>query len=106
MLAGVSPYDDFTPQELMWMAKAKAIQEWNHTSCLLALIHNVNSKRKRKPEDFHPFARDLLKGGARRQQVTLENFKAVLAAEKKGSKHVSGNSGKRQSRGSVCRHRS
>lgn len=41
------------------MAEGRVRQEWNHTSCILAMIANVNRDRKRRsrpfdPKEFHP----------------------------------------------------
>lgn len=42
------------------MADAKVEYDWNHTSCVLAMINNVNVSKKGEilhPDVFHPFRR-------------------------------------------------
>lgn len=53
-LAGQDPYGDLTPRELAWMAEARADEEWWHTASLMALVHNIVSKKPKTPEEFHP----------------------------------------------------
>jgi len=36
------------------MARARQIDQWNHTSALMALIHNLVSRPARSAADFHP----------------------------------------------------
>ncbi|MCK4603005.1 MAG: hypothetical protein KAU28_11095 [Phycisphaerae bacterium] len=42
------------------MAEAKARDEWNHTSAVLAMLANVNRDPKKgrgfRPDDFNPYA--------------------------------------------------
>ena len=50
-------------RELLWMAEARWLEAWGHTSAVLALIANVNRDPKKtrpfKPSDFDPYsARD------------------------------------------------
>ena len=43
-------------RDLLLMADAKRRETWEHTSSVLCLIANVNSKkRKYKPNDFNPY---------------------------------------------------
>ena len=77
--AGVSPYDDFTPIELLWMTEAKETQRWDHTSAIIAMIHNVNAKRQKTAFDFHPYR----KKKKNPNRVSLAKFKAELMKDKK-----------------------
>lgn len=54
---GVDPRP-FTVRELVYRSKGAGLQDWNQTSSLLAMIHNVNCSRgrKKKPDDMNPYA--------------------------------------------------
>jgi len=66
---------------MFWMMKAKTAAEWDHTASILAMIHNVASKRKKSPLDFHPYGRERKKG-IKKKGATLADFKAALRKEK------------------------
>lgn len=55
-VAGVAP-GPHTFRELYEMRHAKQDDDWNHTSMLLAMLHNVNCDKgdQLEPSDFHPF---------------------------------------------------
>ena len=56
-LAGVSIEDDYTPGELVIMAKARDRALWGHTSTVCALVANVmRSGKAAKPSDYNPYA--------------------------------------------------
>lgn len=47
--------------QLVDAANAKRIDQWDHTSQILSLIHNINRDPKSspsQPEDWHPFRRN------------------------------------------------
>jgi len=83
-MAGVSPLEDLTPRELLYMAETRTEKDWLHTSCILAMLHNTVSKRPKKPEDFNPLKKKNSSVGGKR--VTLGDFKAVLTKRKKADK--------------------
>ncbi len=47
-------------RERLWMAEARAKENWTHTSSVLAMIANVNRDPKKsrafRPDDFNPYA--------------------------------------------------
>ncbi len=51
----------FTLRELVWMADARQLDEWNHTAAVLAMLANTHRDPKKtrpfKPADFHPGTR-------------------------------------------------
>lgn len=55
---GINP-DPFTLRELDWMLQGRGEFEWSMTSSLMALQINMNCKKKVKPNDFNPFARQI-----------------------------------------------
>ncbi len=60
----MSPLCELTPCEMFWMAEARARNEWNHTAAILAMMHNLVSKRAKSPADFHPMeAKGKTNGG-------------------------------------------
>jgi len=56
---GVDP-GPLTLRELVWMAEAKARNEWTHTSAVMALMANAHRDPKKTrvftPADFNPYA--------------------------------------------------
>jgi len=76
----VSPWDDFTPAEMHWMREARQMEKWDHTSCILAMVHNSVSKRAKKPIDFNPMAPKKQK---RSKGVKLSDFKPLLTNTQK-----------------------
>lgn len=66
-MAGLPPAE-FTMAELVVMAEGKRRETWEHTSTVLALIANVNSRDRRfKPSDFNPYYREP-------EPVTLDDW--------------------------------
>lgn len=54
-LVGVDPTgSDLSPRELSIMVKARSSDAWDHTSMLLAKIHNILGTQKIHPDVFHP----------------------------------------------------
>jgi len=51
----------FTLRELVWMADARQLDEWNHTAAILAMLANTHRDPKKtrpfKPAEFHPGTR-------------------------------------------------
>lgn len=48
-------------RELLWMAEARRIEAWNHTSAMMAHTAEMNRDPKSKseqwePADFHPYS--------------------------------------------------
>jgi hypothetical protein len=49
-----------TLKQLFWMARGRRVEQWNHTSQLLAMLHNVNCTRRTdlaEPWQFHPYGK-------------------------------------------------
>ena len=75
----------FTLRELVWMAEAAQQERWAHTSCVMALIANVNRDPKKhrafRPADFNPFGdSDRVRRGV---PITTENIADLKALVKK-----------------------
>lgn len=51
----------YSMRQLVWMAEAKQIEDWNHTSIIVSMIHNtafgIKRSQQRSPEKFHPYAK-------------------------------------------------
>jgi hypothetical protein len=68
------------------MAEGRGLDDWAHTSSLMALIANVNRDPKKgrayKPKDFDPYAR--LRPGSRKQasQGDLAILREMLESQK------------------------
>ena len=66
-----------TLRELLDMAEGVDRQAWGHTSCLLAMIANVNRDpkkgRARRPSDYNPYARRRPRGIA----ITKDNIRLL-----------------------------
>ncbi len=45
------------------MAEARAKDAWNRTASLMALVHNLTSKRPKSVADFHPLIAPRRRGG-------------------------------------------
>ena len=75
----MSPNDELTPRELIYMKDANEEREWAHTSCLMAMICNTVSKRKRQPDDFNPLKQQKKRAT---KGVSLKDFKEVLLKKK------------------------
>ena len=54
----------------MWMKEANEERDWLHTSCILSMLYNTVSKKKKKPDDFNP-----LKQSKKRTERTMEGAK-------------------------------
>ena len=80
-MAGVSPFP-YTMRELVWMAEAKEILEWDQTSLMWALTANSmrDPKKQRKPfspADVHPL-RDAKAYEAEPVQADISILKMLL----------------------------
>ncbi len=86
-IVGVEPWS-FSFGQLSVMALARLRSEWDRSSALLAMIHNVNCSRAtsmKAPEKFHPFPRH----SARRRLSPQESVAAIALAfcvKRKGDK--------------------
>jgi len=47
---------ELTPRQLFWVARAKVMEQWNHTSSMMALTFNLNTTGKKvDPSLYHPY---------------------------------------------------
>jgi len=80
--------EPFTLRELLWMAEAVQREHWQHTSCILALIANVNRDPRKgrafRPADFDPFAATARDG----IPLTTDNWADLKALVKKGRRET------------------
>ena len=56
--------DDYTFAQLIYAVKEKEIAMWNHTSALMAMLHNSNVSKKSETKgtlDFHPWGKEMKK---------------------------------------------
>lgn len=63
---GVEPISfwDYTLAEVTSITKGVMVRDevlWNHTSSMMALTANINSKKKVKPQDFNPYHKKKVK---------------------------------------------
>lgn len=63
---GVEPnsFWDYTLAEVTSITKGVMVRDeimWNHTSSMMALNANMNSKKKHKPQDFNPYYKKKVK---------------------------------------------
>lgn len=70
-----------TLRELVWMAEARQLDQWNHTAALLALLANVHRDPKKtrplRPIDFHPH-RKSAPGVPAAQKADISILKTVF----------------------------
>ena len=85
-MAGVGIYEDYTPAELYYRAKAISSSQWDHTSVLLAKIHNILAKKKISPRDVHPYGREKQKMHKTKEEfiMDLHSLKKICGNVKKG----------------------
>jgi len=76
-IAGVDPWP-YTFRQLVWMSNAKQRSEWEQTALIAALIHNTNSKTKRRVDDFNPFKET---SGPRMSNLSIGDTAKILAAK-------------------------
>lgn len=85
---GVNP-GPLTLRELVWMARARAEDNWAHTSTVLAMLANVHRDPKKirafTPDDFNPLVRK--KSGGRSIPITADNIEILkkLFVDRKGT---------------------
>lgn len=63
----------YTPRELFIIAEEKQKTAWDHTSGIMAKIHNVNCKNNVPFNHYNPFKKDGKKG------ESVKSFKHKLA---------------------------
>ncbi len=94
----------FTLARLWQMAEGRMEQEWNKTSSLLSMIHNVNCSKKRDmrtPAMFNPYATKEQKRLKRPGDVMADTtvFKKLLPLAKAAAKDKSKAPSKSKRRG-------
>lgn len=71
-----------TPRELFYLARGRDAAQWEHTSSLLAMMHNLMAKRPKSPDQFNPHRARAKRRRHRPQDCwTLDDFKAMLVGD-------------------------
>lgn len=63
------------------MAEGRRRDAWDHTACLLTLLHNLHctqARQRRSVEDFHPFHG----GGGPAVRMTVAEYARILLGKR------------------------